>query len=258
MKKSNLLLLIVVVILAIGLTACERSASTPPPDASVGEGEFPLPVEGTASPIEELTIFATQTAMALNAGGEQVADEGEVGADAAAEAVTGEEGQAAETGETAGAADAGGTEAGSEAVTGGDVGGGDAEAGGGQEGTTTTTTSAASEYETPSSYVLEGGEFPFCIARRFDIDISTLLNASGLAPGGTYYAGTKLTIPADAKPFNGPRALRAHPVSYKVVAGDTVNSIACLFGDVDPRAIIDENGLGGGTALSAGQDIKIP
>ncbi len=265
MKKTNWLFLFLVIFLAFGLTACERSLSTPPPDEPVEESEIPLPDESTPSPIEELSAFATQTAMPEAA--EAAADtvDTEAGEATVAEAAEAGEGEAAEPdAETETAAEAAtGAETATTGETedqagGGEVGGTDAEVGGGQVTNTEALGEVADSYEVPGTYVLQGGEFPFCIARRFDVDISALLSASGLASGGTYYAGTALTIPQGAKPFNGPRALRTHPAPYTVLTGDTVNSIACLFGDVDPRAIIDLNNLDANGTLSVGQQIQIP
>lgn len=63
----------------------------------------------------------------------------------------------------------------------------------------------------------------------------------------------------DAPAYNlGARALRAHPTSYLVQSGNTVYSIACIFGDVDPRNIEAVNNLTGAYTLSVGQTIQIP
>ncbi|HNS07721.1 MAG TPA: LysM domain-containing protein, partial [Anaerolineaceae bacterium] len=78
--------------------------------------------------------------------------------------------------------------------------------------------------------------------------------------GVDYYAqvGDRLTIPQSGKPFDGPRALRAHPVDYTVVAGDSIGKIACTFGDVSPEAIYNANGLEVGSSLKPGQVLHIP
>jgi LysM repeat protein len=116
-----------------------------------------------------------------------------------------------------------------------------------------------STYPVPDTYTLQTGEFPFCIARRFDIAPSALLSANNLSSTSPVYAGTVLTIPEDAPAYNlGARALRAHPTSYVVQSGNTVYSIACLFGDVDPRNIEAVNNLTGAYTLSVGQTIQIP
>jgi LysM repeat protein len=42
------------------------------------------------------------------------------------------------------------------------------------------------------------------------------------------------------------------------VAGDTIYTIACAFGDVDPNAIIVVNGLESPYTLTPGQVLQIP
>ena len=106
---------------------------------------------------------------------------------------------------------------------------------------------------------MQKGEFPFCLARRFNVAPSALLSANGLTTSSVTYPGQTLKIPKDAAKYNaGDRALKAHPTEYTVQAGDTVFSIACLFGDVDPRAIEDHNGLSGAYTIKVGQVLVIP
>lgn len=115
------------------------------------------------------------------------------------------------------------------------------------------------EYTVPKNYTLQKGEFPFCIARRFDISPGALLAANGLTSSSVTYAGQTLKIPKDAGSFDaGSRSLKSHPANYTVQAGDTVYSIACQFGDVYPQAIEDHNGLSGAYTLKVGQTLKIP
>lgn len=111
----------------------------------------------------------------------------------------------------------------------------------------------------PSTYTLQKGEFPFCIARRFDIDPDELLALNGLTRSQSYFTpGTVLKIPQAGKAFPGARALLAHPTQYTVLSGDTVYSIACKFGDVDPLAIAAQNGLQSPYTLTVGSQISIP
>jgi LysM repeat protein len=124
---------------------------------------------------------------------------------------------------------------------------------------TQATTAPPKEYSVPDKYTLQKGEFPFCIARRFNISPGALLAANGLTSSSVTYAGQTLTIPKNAGAFDaGPRALRAHPEKYTIRAGDTVYSIACLYGDVDPRAIEEVNGLSGAYTLPVGNTLQIP
>lgn len=110
----------------------------------------------------------------------------------------------------------------------------------------------------PSTYTLQSGEFPYCIARRYDVDPDALLSLSGLSDGVMYPAGTQLRIPQSGS-FPGSRALRNHPASYTVASSnETVYSVACLFGDVDPSAIAQANSISPGSALTTGQQLSIP
>jgi LysM repeat protein len=113
----------------------------------------------------------------------------------------------------------------------------------------------------PASYTLQKGEFPYCIARRFNVDPAQLLSQNGLANGDIYYPNLTLTIPQTGN-FPGTRALRSHPDTYTVADSTlTVNGLACVYGDVDPAAIIQANSnlsLSLGTNLPAGQQIAIP
>jgi LysM repeat protein len=108
----------------------------------------------------------------------------------------------------------------------------------------------------PAEYALKPGEFPFCVARRFDVDPEELLRINGLSSGEIFYANRTLRIPQSGS-FPGTRALRAHPATYSATAGETIYSIACKFGDVDPGAIATANNLPG-TTLTASQSLNIP
>lgn len=110
----------------------------------------------------------------------------------------------------------------------------------------------------PSYYVLQAGEFPYCIARRLNVDPKELLALNGLSSGMVYLPGLVLNIPQTGKPFPAPRQLQAHPVAaYTVMEQITVYKLACRFGDVDPLAIMQINGLTS-ALLSPGQIIQIP
>jgi LysM repeat protein len=109
----------------------------------------------------------------------------------------------------------------------------------------------------PASYTLQKGEFPYCIARRFDVDPGQLLNLNGLSNGDIYYPNLTLKIPQSGS-FPGTRALRNHPATFTASSGDTVYGIACIFGDVDPTAIASANNISVGTALTSGQQLSIP
>ncbi len=109
----------------------------------------------------------------------------------------------------------------------------------------------------PAEWVLKDGEFPYCIARRFDVDPEQLLALNNLADGQTLYAGAVLKIPQSGS-FPGSRALRNHPATYTASAGETIYGVACAFGDVRPEDIATANGLSVSTTLNAGQQLSIP
>lgn len=110
----------------------------------------------------------------------------------------------------------------------------------------------------PESYTLQEGEHPYCIARRFNVNPDELLSLNGLSRTSVVFPGTTLRIPQTGNPFPGERALLAHPTTYTVVAGDTIYSVACKFGDVDPLAIAQANGLTEPYTLTPGTTIQIP
>lgn len=221
-------LLLLTILLVIFVSACERPASVAPESVgspTVPEGGFPLPGV-TEDVMGQLESFATQTAFALAGGG-------------TAPATTAAEGAPAATPIPETAAEA------------------------------TTAPQAVSPSSTPivfptatpgkpSSWTLQRGEHPYCIARRFDVNPVDLLNASGLRAGGDYAVGTKLTIPKNARGFPGKRSLKSHPDNYTVGSRDTIYSIACEYGDADPYAIALANGLSAPYKLSNGQEIYIP
>jgi LysM repeat protein len=109
----------------------------------------------------------------------------------------------------------------------------------------------------PSSYTLHEGEFPYCLARRFNVNPDDLLAVNGLSNNSLVVPGQTLSIPSGST-FPGPRALLSHPTNYTVKGGDTVYFIACAFGDVDPVAIAAANGISSPYNLTPGSVIKIP
>ena len=110
----------------------------------------------------------------------------------------------------------------------------------------------------PASYTLQKGEFPYCIARRFNVNPSELLSINGLVDGELYYPNLTLKIPTGGA-FPGDRALHSHPTTYTVPSSSTtIYEVACYFGDVDPAGIAALNGISLGSALTSGQKLSIP
>jgi LysM repeat protein len=110
----------------------------------------------------------------------------------------------------------------------------------------------------PSSYTLQTGEFPYCIARRFNVNPFELLSINGLSTSSLVRGGTTLRIPKTGNHFPGERALMAHPTTYTVKSGQNIYEIACAFGDVSPDMIALANGLKEPYTLTAGQNLFIP
>ncbi len=110
-----------------------------------------------------------------------------------------------------------------------------------------------------ASYRLQRGEFPYCIARRFNVDPNELLSLSGLLGREIFPAGTLLQIPQTGKPFPGERMLQLHPALYSVSrSGQTLYGVACAFGDIDPLLIAQSNNLPVDSQLYKGQQLQIP
>ncbi len=111
----------------------------------------------------------------------------------------------------------------------------------------------------PTSYTLQKDEFPYCIARRFDVNPYELLSLNGLSQSQTIFSpGLVLKIPQTGHNFPGERSLKDHPTTYTVKSGDTIYKVACYFGDVDPLVIALVNGLSSPYTLTAGNTITIP
>ena len=111
----------------------------------------------------------------------------------------------------------------------------------------------------PATYTFQAGENTYCVARRFNVDIGELLSINSLTTVSVLEAGAVVKMPDSGHPWSsGPRALLNHPTQYTVKSGDTLYSIACLFGDVSPEAIIAVNKLSEPVLLQAGTIIDIP
>jgi LysM repeat protein len=111
----------------------------------------------------------------------------------------------------------------------------------------------------PAQYTLQKGEFPYCIARRFNVDPTALLAANGLTLAGAQalQPGLVLNIPSGPA-FPDGRALNVHPTTYTVQVDDTIYRIACHFGDVDPSQIAAANNISVTQPLTTGTILNIP
>jgi LysM repeat protein len=202
--------------------ACTRSASSAPTGTPAG---------GTASPLtgQQATMEAVRSALLT-----QTAAAGPGGS--AATSVPGPAGGAVST-----ATPPGGTPAGTA----------------GALPTATRTLGPIPTLVVPATYTLHEGEFPYCLARRFNRHPDDILAINGLTNSSVLSPGETLSIPTSGT-FPGPRALVTHPATYSVFGGETIYSIACRYGDVDPMAIAAANGLSSPYTLSPGTTIQIP
>jgi hypothetical protein len=109
----------------------------------------------------------------------------------------------------------------------------------------------------PASYTLHEGEFPYCLARRFDVNQNTIMTMNGYVEGQLFKPGLVVQIPQTGF-YVGNRALHTHPAQYTVKVDDTFYSIACYFGDVDPTSIAAANNLSISSILITGSILNIP
>ncbi len=251
-KKSVIIFVTALILMAFVSTGCERSYA--PIDESqatptVG-GEFP---EALPSDMEGVFESGAQTATALaiegGAAAPEVATATPTGEDG--EELTPDEGALTETPTTEeeGAGDPTATPSPTSTLP-------------VVEATTAVPTSAPSTGGSiPGTYALKKGEFPYCIARRFNVDPGELLTLNGIstADAGVYQPGLSLKIPQTGNPFPANRAWHSHPVTYVVPQGTTVYGVACYFGDVEPAAILSANpSISNPDLIAAGTSLQIP
>jgi LysM repeat protein len=234
MKTYRALIMVLVLLMVIGLVACNRSLA--PSKKQPGQTQTAAPTSPT-DVMNQIYLFATQTAMVA---------QGTPLAPGATGAVTTPQ-VPAETGQPA-VPPAGAATATQQPVA---------------PPPTAAPTRAVIVVPTatpgiPTNYVLQTKEFPYCIARRFNVDPGELLRLNGLSSYSVYYAGMNLRIPQSGRPFPGNRSLMPHPDTYIVRAGDTIYSIACMYGDADPNAIALANGLTPPYRMTPGQSLYIP
>ena len=222
MTTARYLIFLVLVSLSIILAGCRLSASTPPSTT-----ETPDPAMSTLE--AELALIATQTYVA---GGGEVAP-----------ATQPPEGETTPTTQP----DTGPVA--TEEVT---------EPPPPEQPTSTPVVVFTATPGIPTTYQLQKGEFPFCIARRFNVNQNELLSLNGLSTGSVVPVGLTLKIPQTGNHFFGQRALMNHPAKYTVAAGDTIYTVACKYGDVDPTAIAQANGLESPYNLPSGKVLQIP
>ncbi|NPV86524.1 MAG: LysM peptidoglycan-binding domain-containing protein [Anaerolineae bacterium] len=95
----------------------------------------------------------------------------------------------------------------------------------------------------PESWIVQYGEFPACLAARFNIDLNYFLSYNKLSVDSIIHPGQELFFPTEEHPYKGKRTWMKHPSEYKVAAGEDLFIIACKFGDVRPEDIAEANGF---------------
>lgn len=115
----------------------------------------------------------------------------------------------------------------------------------------------------PGFYTLQPGETPKCIARRYNLDWIKLYSINGISfeNEALIGAGKNLILPQNSEWLSdryGERATAPHPAQHSVVAGETLYSIACIYGDVSPEAIAIQNGLNSADQVAPGMTLTIP
>jgi len=231
-------LLVMVLLAASFLAACERSASQIIPPTPTGTTVSPLS-GSTLNEMENLRYLATQTSMAATrlAGGTGLSSNSQT------PAITGTPGTQIPN------------------ATG---------------GSTASTFTAASKTATlsainpvyltptpgrPAQHTIMPSEYPYCLARRFNVDPGELLTlnpqVANLAEN-EIPTGTILTIPQTGNPYPGDRSWHDHPTTYTAPEEMTIYKVACYFGDIDPSVIIYVNNLTSPYNVHAGQTLAIP
>ncbi len=237
-KRRSVLALAILIIAAIMLSACTQSLSSAPLETPtlLPTGLFVSPIASVENPMEMIEQFAKQTEMAQTAaanGGTPVAVE---------ETATPDPSQIVETPSIPTPSESTPTNA-------------NADDSNAQPPTEAAAPPPALSGDT---YILQNGEWPFCIARRYNVDPDAMLRASGLTSPDIYYPGLKLVLPRNTS-FSGARVLTPHPTTYTVASGnENLYSIACKYGDVDPNAIASANGISVSAKLTVGQALQIP
>lgn len=114
----------------------------------------------------------------------------------------------------------------------------------------------SADLELPDKYTLQRGEFPYCIARRYNVNPVELMRLNYLYYNQIFRKGLVLWMPQSGKAFPGERALNPNTDVYTVQKdGETIYTAACYYGDIDPAALAAANGLPLDAVLTKGQQI---
>ncbi len=110
-------------------------------------------------------------------------------------------------------------------------------------------------------YTLHEGEPLSCLARRYNIELSSLFAYNGISSDAEAPAGTTVILPTQVNMwsvYDGPRITLRHPCRLTVTDERNLFEAACKFGDVFPEDIAAQNGMDVFAPLTVGQEIIIP
>jgi LysM repeat protein len=110
----------------------------------------------------------------------------------------------------------------------------------------------------PSTYTVQFGDTFYCIARRYNLNVGDFLSLNGLSNNSFAQSGQVVKIPSSGTWGDGSRSLHSHPDTYTVETGDSLNKIACYYGDVYPEVILDVNDLSSASDIKPGMQLNIP
>lgn len=221
MHKKSTYLLIAVTILSLMLASCYRQASTPPAIPKVATAEQAFPQNTPQGETMQDILSATQTAAAASAAPTAVPTEKQVVVSTPKP-----------------------TKAVAEKTK--------------EDKSSGSSYQANPNPERPKTYTLQAGEWPICIARRYNLDVSSLLALNGLSMDTRPGAGTTLRIPQSGTWNSGSRSWHSHPDTYTVRAGDNINTVACYYGNLLPEDVAGANSLSSPFTLTGGQTLSIP
>lgn len=232
MSQKFLKVLVIVLLLGVLVTACEKPASTAPAATPTGAGNSPFP---TAEPQSgNMSTFATQTAVAKTPAAVGPSATPAPGAKTTPQAPQPTKAPADNPAQPTAVPPTAKPEV--------------------------VVVVPSATPGRPATYIIQPGDHFLCIARRYNLNPEEFLAQNGLNMNSQAVVGQTVKIPQGGSwPSSfGARSLKAHPADYTIQSGDTLNKIACGFGDADPNAIILANDLKAPYTLSAGDVIKVP
>jgi LysM repeat protein len=110
-----------------------------------------------------------------------------------------------------------------------------------------------------SEYIVQTGDTLFMIALKFNVSVSAITAANGLANPNLVYVGERLVIPSASAP-SAPSAATSVPASgstYSVQSGDTLFKVALKF-NVGLSNLAAANGITNYNLVYVGQRLIIP